>query len=312
MRRCKVGGLKLPANVFVAFVFATLIIVLFAIPFSNFVAGGPQQSIPLSNNHVLSHLEEFNNSAVASALDYDLNKHDSQAALELFNDSAVVYDLSNIVCLPGPPPSCSASLGQIVFASKVQIRGWLEQLATENITVREVGGFNVTGDNVSWILEVTVNEYRRLNVAPLVATAQATIHKGKIDSLTVKLTPDSLTKLSLAYSSSQRGPYSILATGLSLGVITFGLVFPAAAIYYISRVKRLFATVPMLDKPWILLGAGVGALLVSLLLEMIGDLTGVSPGTTDSVFTALLAICAFFVMSSMLLMKRVIIGEADE
>jgi hypothetical protein len=199
-----------------------------------------------------------------------------------------------------------------VFTSKVQIRGWLEQLARENITVREVGGFNVTDDNVSWTLGVTVNEYRRLDVAPLVATAQATIHNGKIDSLTVKLTPDSLTKLTLAYASSQRSPYSVLAAGLSLGVVTFGLVFPAAAIYYISRVKRLFATVPMLNKPWILLGAGVGALLLSLLLESIGGLTGVSPGTTDSVFTTLLAICAFFVMSSMVLMKRVIVGEADE
>jgi hypothetical protein len=296
----------------VAIVFAALIMILFAIPVSNFVAGGSQQNLSFTNNHVLSHIEQFNNSAVASALDSALNRHDSQAALALFSDSAVIYDLSNIVCLPGPPPSCSVSNGQIVFASKVQIRGWLEQLATENVTVKEVGGFNVTGDNVSWTLEVTVNEFRRLDIGPLVATAQATIHNGRIDSLTIKLTPDSLTKLSLAYSSSQRAPYSVLAAGLSLGVITFGLVFPAAAIYYISRVKRLFASVPRLDRPWILLGAGVGTLLVSLLLESIGDLTGVSPATTDSAFTALLAICAFLVMLSMFLMKRVIIGEADE
>ena len=293
-------------------IFAALIVTLFSLPVSNLVAVGSQQSSPLSNSPPSIHLEQFNNSAVASALDSDLNRHDSQAALALFNDSAVVYDLSNIVCLPGPPPLCGVSYGQIVFTSKVQIRGWLEQLARENITVREVGGFNVTDDNVSWTLGVTVNEYRRLDVAPLVATAQATIHNGKIDSLTVKLTPDSLTKLTLAYASSQRSPYSVLAAGLSLGVVTFGLVFPAAAIYYISRVKRLFATVPMLNKPWILLGAGVGALLLSLLLESIGGLTGVSPGTTDSVFTTLLAICAFFVMSSMVLMKRVIVGEADE
>jgi hypothetical protein len=194
----------------------------------------------------------------------------------------------------------------------VQIRGWLEQLETENITVRKVDGFRVTGDNVSWTLQVTVNEYRRLNIAPLVANAQATVHNGKIDTLTIQLTQDSMTKLSIAYSSSQRTPYSALAAGLSLGIITFSLVFPAAAIYYISRVKQLFASVPRLDKPWILLGAGVGALLLSLLMESIGSVTGLSPTTTDPVFTALLAICAFFVMSSMVLMKRVIIGEADE
>ena len=311
MLRCKVGGQRLPTHVIVTIVFAALIIILFALPVSNLVAVGSQQSSPLSDNSSI-HLEQFNNSAVASALDSDLNRHDSQATLALFNDSAVVYDLSNIACIPGPPPLCGPSYGQIVFASKVQIRGWLEQLAQENVAVREIGTFNVTRDKVNWTLEVTVNEYRRLNVAPLVATAQAVVHNGKIDSLTIKLTQDSFTKLTLAYASSERSPYSILAAGLSLGVITFGLVFPAAAIYYISRVKRLFATVPMLDKPWILLGAGVGALLLSLLLESIGGMTGVSPGTTDSAFTTLLAICAFFVMLSMLLMKRVIIGEADE
>lgn len=242
-------------------------------------------------------------------MDAALNNHDSDAALALFSDSAVVSDLSDIACLPGPPPFCG---GYNVFTSRVQIRGWLLQLIKDDIAVREIGSFTVAADNITWTLEVTVNEYRRLNVAPLAAAAEAVVHGGKIDSLTMALTQESIAKLNQAYSTNQRTPFSVSAGGISLGVFVLGLVFPAAGIYYISRVKRLFATVPMLDKPWILLGAGVGALFVSLLIEALRDVTGMSANTADSLFVATLALCSFFVMSAMILMKRVMIGEPVE
>jgi hypothetical protein len=240
-----------------------------------------------------------------------LNNHDSDAALAFFSDAAVVSDVSNIACLPGPPP-CYLLPINLAYTSRVQIRGWLQALVNENVEVKEVGSFNVTGNHVAWTLEITLDEYRRLNVAPLVATVEAAIHDGRIDSLTIELTQESTTKLALGYSSIQRAPYSALAAGVSLGVFSLGFVFPAAAIYYISRVKRLFASVPMLGRPWILLGAGVGSLLVSLLLESLRDVAGISASTAGLLFTGILAICAFFVMSAMVLMKRVMIGEPDE
>jgi hypothetical protein len=303
LRGSRVGGARLPAGVIVTTVTVALILALCAIPLTGAVAESSQQAYHSSS---LFHPTQ-ESSTVAGALDVALNRHASDAALALFSDSATVSDLSNIACLPGPSPFCG---GYNVFTTRVQIRGWLEQLVKENVAVREVGNFNVTGDSVSWALEVSVNEFRRLNVAPLTATAQALVNNGKIDSLTIKLTQDSTTKLALAYASNQRTPYSILASGISLGVFVLGLVFPGAAIYYISRVKRLFATVPRLDKPWILLSAGVGSLLISLLVEALRALVGLSAGTADFIFIAILSVCSFFVMSAMVLMKRAIVDES--
>jgi hypothetical protein len=305
LRGSKVCDPKLLRYVIVAIISVGFIFALLSTPVTSAVPGASHGFLSIGNpSH--SHLQQGNSTA-ASALEVALNRHDSDAALGLFSDSATVSDLSNIACLPGPPPFCG---GYNVFTARAQIRGWLEQLVRDNIAVRQIGDFNVTGNYVNWTLEVTVNEYRRLNIAPLTATAQALVHDGKIDSLTIKLTQDSTTKLALGYASNQRTPYSILASGISLGVFALGLVFPAAAIYYISKVKRLFATVPRLDKPWILLSAGVGSLLISLLLEALRDLLDLSTATTNFLFIAILSGCSFFVMSAMILMKRVMVDES--
>jgi hypothetical protein len=310
LRSGKVGGWRLPASVVAFIITAAIILILLAAPFAGAVSRSSAHPVLLTGNSPLSHAEQ-GDSAIATAFDMALNNHDPDAALALFSDSAIVSDPSNIACF-SPPCYSNPTLGIGAFDTPVQIRGWLQQLVKENIEVKEVGSFNVTGNHVAWTVEITQDEYRRLNIAPLVATVEATVQGGKIDSLTIELTQESATKLALAYSSSQRAPYSGLAAGVSLGIFALGFVFPAAAIYYISRVKRLFASVPMLDRPWILLGAGVGSLLVSLLLESLSDFAGISASTSDSLFTAILAICAFFVMSAMVLMKRAMIGEPDE
>jgi hypothetical protein len=296
-------GARLPAGLVLTILTIAVVLALCVVPSTGAGAVTSQQASHFRNNAYPTQ----GNSSVASAFDAALNRHASDAALALFSDTATVSDLSNIACLPGPPPFCS---GYNVFTTRVQIRGWLEQLVKENVAVKEVGNYNVTGDSVSWVLQVSVNEFRRLNVAPLNAMAQAIVHNGKMDSLTIRLTPESTTKLALGYSANQRTPYSILASGISLGVFVLGLVFPGAAIYYISKVKRLFATVPRLDKPWVLLGAGVGSLLVSLLIEAIRGLVGLSAGSAEFLFIALLSLCSFFVMFAMVLMKRVMVGES--
>ncbi len=300
MPRSKPGGRKLPVRVIVALLSAGLLFALLAIPLANTATAGSQTNLASLGGHPLVHLEQ-ENSTVASALDAALNSHDSNAALALFSDSAVISDLSNIACLPGPPPLCG---GYNVYTSRTQIEGWLQQLVQENIAVKEIGSFNVKGDNVTWTLEVSVNEYRRLNVAPLTATAQALIHNGKIDSLTIMLTEESTTKLTLGYSSTERTPYAILALGISLGILSLGLVFPAAAMYYISRVERLFQTVPGLRKPWVLLQVGVLSLFIAILLIGVGSIRGPTP-SLNTIQYVIVVFTGFFIFLSMLWMRQV-------
>jgi hypothetical protein len=256
----------------------------------------------------LRHASQFS-SSIASSFDVDLNNHDSAAALALFADGAIVSDLSNIACLPGPPPFCQ---GSNVFVTKTQIRGWLEQLVSINVQLNETQTFHMSGNNVSWAVDVSVDEYRRLGVAPLEANVNAVVENGKFSSFSIELTAESTGKLSSAYATNRASPYSVMAGGLAFGVFFLGLIFPAVGVYYISRVKRLFATAPGLDKPWVLLGAGVGALFVSVLLVLLRDVTGISARIVDPFFGVTLTICAFLVMSSMILMKRVMLGESDE
>ena len=245
--------------------------------------------------------------AISVIADFDsaLNAHHPDAALALFSDGAVVSDLSNIACLSGtnlPSPPCG---GQNVFTTTMQIRGWLEQLVKEGIQVKEIGNYRVTAANVTWDLEVTVDEYRRLDVAPLVANAMAVVQDWKIKSLTISLDQESTKKLVLGYAAHQRTPYSILASGVGFGILVLGLVFPAAAAYYISRVKDLFATVPGLKKPWTLLQAGVASLFIAILLVGIRSTVRAPPSYLDIIQYVVVVVTGFFFLVAMVLMKRV-------
>jgi len=232
-----------------------------------------------------------------------LNSHDSAATLALFADGAVVSDLSNIACLPGPPPICPEYVN--VFTTKTQIRGWLEQLVKVNVQLKETGTFQETGNNVTWSLDVSVDEYRRLGVAPLSANANAIVEEGKIRLLNIALSVESMSKLAAAYRATRASPYSILATGIAFGIILIGLVFPAAAVYYISRVERLFSTVPGLRKPWVLLQAGVVSLFIAILLIGIeSSADGLVP-LIDMIQYMAVVFTGFFIFLSMLWMREV-------
>jgi len=283
--------------------FVTLILISFT-----FARAFAQPQTKTQSLRRLTHVSQ-SPSVVANYFDLDLNDHNSSAALALFADGATVSDLSNIACLPGPPPTCQ---GQPVFDTKTQILGWLDQLVSINIYLNTTQTFQVSGNNVSWLVWVSVDEYRRLGVAPLEANVDATVINGKFSSLSIELTSGSVQKLSEAYAANRALPYSVMAGGVASGVIFLGLVFPAIGVYYVSRVKRLFATVPHLDKPWILLGAGVGALFVSVLLLLLRDVSGFSAEILDPLFSVTLTTCALLVMLSMLLMKRVMLGESNE
>jgi hypothetical protein len=250
--------------------------------------------------------------AVVAAFEVAVNTHNVAVALSLFTDDAVVLDPSNIACWYGYLNiRCQPTPGSVGIGT-TQIRGWLQVLAEENIQVKEIGALESTGNNVTWTWEVSVDEYRRLNVAPLEGTGEATVQGNLIKYLKFVLSAESELKLQAAFATVRQSPYSVAASGFAVGIVALGLVFPGVAVYYVSKVKKLFATVPGLDKPWILLGAGVGSLFVSVLLTALRDVTGISVSIVDPLFDVTLAICAFFVGWAMILMKRVMIGEPDE
>jgi hypothetical protein len=250
--------------------------------------------------------------AVVAAFEVAVNTHNVAVALSLFTDDAVVVDPSNIACWAGPLGIRCQPIAGAYYSATTQIRGWLQVLVAENIQVKEIGALESTGNNVTWTWEVSVDEYRRLNVAPLVGTGEATVQGNLIKYLNFVLSAESEQRLQAAFAIARKSPYSVAAGGFAFGIVALGLVFPGVAVYYISRVKRLFATVPRLDKPWMLLGAGVGALFISVLLVALRDVAGMSASVVDPIFDAILAACAFFLMSAMILMKRVMVSEPDE
>ena len=293
------------------------VLILLAFTFARAFA---QPQTQRENLKLLSHASE-SPSSVASAFDADLNSHTSSAALALFADGATVSDMSNIAWC-SQSTNCGFVNPTIAYVGTTQIRGWLEQLVSINVQFNDThSATHVSGNNVSWWVEVSVDEYRTLGIAPLEANVGATVENGKFTSLSIELTPESTRELSGALAangeaatlaSNREAAYSVMASGVAFGVIFLGLVFPAVGVYYISRVKRLFATVPHLDKPWVLLGGGVGSLFVSVLLLSLSDMLGISAGIVDALFSVTLTICAFLVMSSMILMKRVMLGGSDE
>ena len=245
---------------------------------------------------------------LAASFDDDLNNHNASAALALFADGATLFDINDIAGCPSDI-HCGT---EFVYVGTAQIGPWLDYLVSINVQLNETHWFHVSGNNVSWPVGFSADQYRKLGIAPLETNVNATVDNGKFSSLSIGLTLESIRKLSLAMAASRTSPYSAMAGGVGFGFLFLGLVFPAVGVYYVSRVKRLFATVPHLDKPWLLLGGAVGALFVSVLLLSFREITGISAGIVDSLFSVTLTICAFLVMASMILMKRVMLGEPDE
>jgi hypothetical protein len=161
--RLDLRGVLVEATVKIAI--AVIIVALVAVPQASAITRVSYQN-PLTISTPGQSKVGQNAPTLITAFDTALNAHDTDTALALFSDIAVVNDPSNIACLPGPPPVCQGYAP--VFTSKVQIRGWLEQLSKDNIQVQEVGSFQAAERNLTWTLAVSVDEYRRLNVAPLV------------------------------------------------------------------------------------------------------------------------------------------------
>jgi hypothetical protein len=256
--------------------------------------------------------------SVVTAFDAALNVHDVKAGLNLFTDDALVHDAARETYSaaaastsgkgPGVAPTCFASYlqptGVCVYSGKDRIGEWLQQLVVENIQVQEVGDFQTSGSNVTWILAISDDNYRSIGIASLSEVGFATVEGNKIQFLTLSLTPDSANELQAAFVRSERPQVAFGADVLLIGLAALGLTLPLGSIYYISRVKNLFAAVPRLERPWLLLEAGICLLFLDVVLTMFGSLVGIPPGTADVFRKVFLVASAGSILVGMVLMKR--------
>lgn len=250
---------------------------------------------------------------ILHAFEDQLNAHNVDGALALFADNASVHDPTTISCLGGTGGSCEPSeLLSSSYSSRSQIRGWLELLAQVNVEVEEVGAPQIFGNNVTWSWQVSNDGYRELNIAPLVGAGEAVIIGNLIEYFTFRLNTDSVQTLRTAIATANQQPFSLAVESIGIGVVALGLVFPGVAVYYVTRVKRLFAAVPNLDKPWMLLEAGLVSIFVSVLLIALREFVRTPPNNIDPSLDGAVSLSCFAVMLAVILMKRVMVSEVAE
>jgi hypothetical protein len=172
----------------------------------------------------------------------------------------------------------------------------VEQVIRSNIQVQEIGGYRVTGSNVTWAWAVTVDEYRRLNIAPLDVHIEAAVEGGKIRSLTILPSSESAAKLATVVATRRSFIGTIL---VGVAAIVFVLV-----IFFTLRVRKTFAGIPRLSRPWTVLEIGVILLFAGVFYNAFLDLTGLSFGGLDASADAFVAVAAIFILAGMIMMKR--------
>jgi hypothetical protein len=86
-------------------------------------------------------------------------------------------------------------------------------------------------------------------------------------------------------------------------IAAFGLVCSAIAIYYIIRVKNSFASLPRLERPWLLLELGVASLFVAALVIPLSELSP-SFGFSHLIQIIAAVLSAFFILTAMVTMKQ--------
>jgi len=178
---------------------------------------------------------------------------DVSSALDLFSNNSVVVDSSYISC-----PTAQYSAGSQIlygicpgsggpsqrsttsFTGLDEIRGWLQRLAYNLIQVKEVGSCQVTDSNVTWTLAVSVDEYRSLDITPLIANAKAVVQDGKIRFLALELNSESVTRLQAA----EGGISAKLTVVLESYGILIGMPIVAVAVIslYILRKRKAKVT----------------------------------------------------------------------
>ncbi len=242
------------------------------------------------------HIESQDAKSVVAAFERALDSHDAAAALALFTDDAVVRILPEDV------------LGGVIASGKDQIRRWLEGATLNQIQVQALSEYQVSGNNVTWTESFRIYQYEDINAlatSGVVGKAEAVVQGNRIKSFTLTFSPDSVTKLRALPLSSKRASLASSTFGFLAGLAVLSLILPAGAIYYITRVKSLFASVPRLERPWLLLEAGVASLFIALLLVSVRNTVGFSSQSLDTIQYLVVVLTGAFILAAMVLMKRV-------
>ena len=126
--------------------------------------------------------------SVARTLLRAYNAHNLDAVTALFADDAVFTVLPQGIVLTG----------------KAQIRAALQQGAfAQNSSLRMVAYPQISGDKVTWSVQASNDAWRQLGIDRLLNTNEAIVRGGKITSVTVGLTPESVARLQAAMAATQ-------------------------------------------------------------------------------------------------------------
>jgi predicted transporter len=88
-----------------------------------------------------------------------------------------------------------------------------------------------------------------------------------------------------------------------LGIAAVGVVFSVVAIYYITGLKKGFAGLRRLERPWLVLECGVASLIIAGLTNSWPDVSS-RIDLLRLVQTVAVVVAAFFILTAMVLMKQ--------
>lgn len=128
--------------------------------------------------------------SVVETLDATVNAQNVDGALALFADDATVHQS------PPQPGSTGA------YQGKAAVRTFLASIVAQHIHFDLAAPRQVAGERVTWINNTSIDPWRTLGIAPLQGQGNATVQGGKIVSLAIALTPDSMAKLQAAMASA--------------------------------------------------------------------------------------------------------------
>jgi limonene-1,2-epoxide hydrolase len=132
--------------------------------------------------------------SVVDTLDASLNAGDVDAALALFAADAQVHQTP-------PQPGTNGA-----YQGTDGVRTFLQSIVAQHIHFELAAPRQVDGERVTWTNNTSVDPWRKLGIAPLQGLGDATVHDGRIVSLTITLTPDSMQKLQAALGSAPSLP----------------------------------------------------------------------------------------------------------
>jgi hypothetical protein len=128
---------------------------------------------------VLASAEGTDPASVVAAFDAALNAGDVEATLALFSDDAVVRTQT------------------ATHTGKEQVRRLFQELVADRFQF-ESSNRRVLGDTETHAAKVSRDEWRRLGIVPLDASAEVVVQEGKIRSFTVTYSAESLARLQAA------------------------------------------------------------------------------------------------------------------